>query len=182
MKNKGEDLFPTIIPRIGIFHIRHVHATYSLQFIQKMWYSTAPFFNRPWWSEDCKKALTGGDVKEGIKLYLKLYEALLRTKANHIHLCKCEEGKVVEVGYGNKKEKYTTIDELTKGVSSESFGNVIVSVKIESLPNSVQGDTRWFMDTNIELVDMLLNYIRFLGTGNWKRYLKSSLNFPIASL
>ena len=96
LKNKGEDLFPTIIPH-GWFSYRHVHAMYNLQFIQKMWYSTAPFFSRPWWTGTVKKALIGGDVKEGTNLHKKLYEALLRTKIKYIDTSKCDNRNIVEV-------------------------------------------------------------------------------------
>ena len=64
---------------------------------------------------------------------------------------------MVEKGHANKKEKYTTIDELRNRVSSKTF-NVIVSGNIESLPNSVQGDMGWLINTYIEMVDTLLNY------------------------
>ena len=83
---------------------------------------------------------------------------------------------MVEIGHANKKEKYTTIDELRKRVSSKTF-NVIVSGNIESLRNSVQGDMGWLINTHIEMVDTLLNYNIFyepvIGKGIWK----SSSNF-----
>ena len=89
----------------------------------------------------------------------------------------CEERNVVEVSHANKKEKYITIDKLRKGVSRETFENVIVSGNIESLPNSALGDMVWLMDTYIEMVDMLLNYKHFLQTGNWKGCLEVIFDF-----
>ena len=77
---------------------------------------------------------------------------------------------MVEVSQANKKGKFMPIDELRKGVSKETFENVIVSSNVESLPDSAPGDMGWLMDTYMEMVDMLLNYIHFLRTGNWKRY------------
>ena len=42
LKNKGKNLFPIIILyKVGF---RHEYAAHNLQFIQKIWYSTAPFF------------------------------------------------------------------------------------------------------------------------------------------
>ena len=42
LKNKRKNLFPIITLYKGGF--RHEYATHNLQFIQKIWYSTAPFF------------------------------------------------------------------------------------------------------------------------------------------
>ena len=53
-----------------------------------------------------KKALKGGDVKEGINIHKKLYEALLGMKIKYIDVSKCNEGKVVE--YLIKKKKRNT--------------------------------------------------------------------------
>ena len=44
-----------------------------------------------------KKALIGGDVKEGTNLHKKLYEALLRTKIKYIDASKCDNRNIVEV-------------------------------------------------------------------------------------
>ena len=54
---------------------------------------------------------------------------------------------------------------------------MIVSGSIESLRNSAPGDMEWLTDTYIEMVDMLLNYIHFLWTGNWKGYLEVLFDF-----
>ena len=42
-------------------------------------------------------------------------------KTKYINVSKCDEGEVVEAGHADKKEKYTTTDELKKSVSSETF-------------------------------------------------------------
>ena len=55
--------------------------------------------------ETVKKALGGGDVKEGINLHKKLYETLIRTKIKYIYVSKCGERNAVEVSHANKKEK-----------------------------------------------------------------------------
>ena len=97
-----------------------------------MWFSATPFFSRPWWT------LTVSDVKEGINLHKKLFEALLQTKIKYIDVSKCDERNVVEVSHSYNKERYITIDELRKGVSRETFENVIVSGDIESLLDQLQ--------------------------------------------
>ena len=178
LKNKGEDLFPTIILHrddfyIGMHMLRTINSLFKRCGIAQL-FSSAGFGVLG----TVKKALTGADVKEGINLHKKLCEALLRTKIKYINASKCDERNVIEVSHANKKEQYITIDKLRKGDSRETFENVIVSGNIELLPNSAPGDMGWLMDIYIEMVDMLLNYIHFLRTGNWKRYLDVLFDFP----
>ena len=54
---------------------------------------------------------------------------------------------------------------------------MIVCGNIESLPNSFPGDMAWLMNTYIEMVYILFNYIHFLRTGNWKGYLEDLFDF-----
>ena len=77
LKNKIEDLFPTIISHMGGFHIgmcmlRTIYSLFKRCGIVQL-LSSAGFGGLG----SKKKALTGGDVQEGIKLHKKLYEALL---------------------------------------------------------------------------------------------------------
>ena len=48
LENNGKGLFYYHNSTNGWFSYRHVHVMYYLQFIQKIRYSTAPFFSRPW--------------------------------------------------------------------------------------------------------------------------------------
>ena len=176
LKNKGEDLFPTTIPRMVGFHIGMcmLPTIYGL-FKRCGIVQLLPSAGLGGLGV-VKKELTGGDVKEGINLHKKLHEVLLRTKVKYNDVSKCDEQNVSEVSHDNKKEKYIAIDELGKGLSRETFENLIVSRNIKSLPNSALGDMRWLLDTYIKMVDMLLNYIYFLRTGNWKGYLEILFN------
>ena len=45
---------------------------------------------------------------------------------------------------------------LRQEVNRENFENIILKGKIELLPTSSYGDMAWFMDTYIEMVNMLL--------------------------
>lgn len=49
------------------------------------------------------------------------------------------------------------------GVSKEIFENVIVSGSIELFPSSAPDDTGWLIDTYIEMVDILFNYINLFA-------------------
>ena len=82
-KDIGKDLFPTIFSRMGGFHI----GMYMLRTIYNLFkrcdmlqlLSSAGLAGLG----TVKKALTGGDVKEGINLHKKLHERLLRTKIEY---------------------------------------------------------------------------------------------------
>ena len=112
-------------------------------------------------------------VREGINTHKKLYEALLQTKIKYIDVSKCNELNVVEVSHTNKKKKKRNPSQLIRKKGSQQ-GKLLEcdSSNIALLPNSPSGNMGWLMDTYIEMVDMLLNYIHFLQTGNWKRYLE----------
>ena len=145
LKSKSEDLFPTIILRMSGFHIdmQMLCINYNLfkrcgiaQLLSSVGLGGLGNLKKA----TLKKALTGGDVKEGINLHKNLCEALLEMKIKYIDVSKCDERKVVEIGYANKKEKNITVDELRKGVGRETFENVIASGNIESLSNSASDD------------------------------------------
>ena len=54
---------------------------------------------------------------------------------------------------------------------------ILLKGKIEPLPTSSHGDMAWFMDTYIEMVNMLLKFLYFLQTGNCKGYLEVLFEF-----
>ena len=54
---------------------------------------------------------------------------------------------------------------------------ILLKGKIEPLPTSSHGDMAWFMDTYIEMVNMLLKFLHFLQTGNCKGYLEVLFEF-----
>ena len=79
LKNTGGDLFHTIIPRMDGFHIgmcmlRTIYTLFRRCDIVQL-FSSAGL----WWTGDQKKT-TCGDIKEGINLHKKFYEAFLRMK------------------------------------------------------------------------------------------------------
>ena len=69
------------------------------------------------------------------------------------------------------------------GVSKEIFENVIVSGSIELFPSSAPDDMGWLIDTYIEMVDILFNYINLFAlvieNDIWK---PSLISLPIASI
>ena len=83
LESKDEDLCPTIIPRMGSFHIG-MCILRTICSLFKRWGLVQLFSSAGLGGlGTVKKALTGGDVKEGINLHKKLYEALLQTKMSN---------------------------------------------------------------------------------------------------
>ena len=130
LKSRCESLFPTIrhgrsffstIPsHIGLCMLRTIFSLFKRCGLVQL-RSSAGFGGLG----NVKKALTVGDVKEGINFYKKLHEALLRTKIKYIDVSIGDERNVVHVSQANKKEKNIIIDMLRQGVSKETFENVI---------------------------------------------------------
>ena len=146
LKDKGEDFIPTIIPRMGGFHIGMcmLRTIYSLfkrcGMLQLL--SSAGLGGLG----TVKKTLTGRNVKEGIILHKKLYEALLRTKIEYVDVFKHEAVKETDTASNDESDTV-----LRQEVNRENFENIILKGKIELLPTSSYGDMAWFMDTYIEM-------------------------------
>ena len=175
LKDKGEDLFPTIIPRVGGFYVGMcmLRTIYSLfkrcGMLQLL--SSAGLGGLG----TVKKALSGVDVKEGINLHKDLYEALLRTKIEYVDVIKHEAVKETDTGSNNESD--TVLTKLRQEVNKKNFKNMLLKGNIELLPTSSHVDMAWFMDTYIEMVNMLLNFLHFLRIGKC-----SSNSFRIVSV
>ena len=166
MKNQGNDRFPVIIPRMGGFHITicMLRTIYSLfnkaGFIQVL--SAAGLGGLG----SVKKALKGGDVNEGINLHKKMFEAVIRTKIQHLN--SLNDFKI---------ETASDVFEIFKtNMNSDSLKSVLDAGIVQKLPEMTDG-MAWFMDLYLEMVDMLLNFIHFLRTGNWMGYLEVIFQF-----
>ena len=107
-----------------------------------------------------KNVLTSGDTKEGSNLHKKLHEALLRTKIEYFDVFKHEAVKEIDTGSNDESDTVLTI--LRQEDKRENLENMLLKGKIEPLRTSSHGDMAWFMDTYIEVVNMLLNFLHFL--------------------
>ena len=168
LKNKGEDLFKSLIPRIGGFHIgmcmiRTIYGLFKRCGIVQLLSSSGLGG-----LGTVKKALSGGDVKEAINIYKKLYEALLRSKIEFLESTDSDNANITS---------NLLINQLKNKVNETNFELVAQSGEIKVLQNSSIGSMGWCMDTYIEMVDMLLNYLHFLRTGNWNGYLEVIFEF-----
>ena len=107
-----------------------------------------------------KNVLTSGDTKEGSNLHKNLHEALLRTKIEYFDVFKHEAVKEIDTGSNDESDTVLTI--LRQEDKRENLENMLLKGKIEPLRTSSHGDMAWFMDTYIEVVNMLLNFLHFL--------------------
>ena len=89
--------------------------------------------------------MAGGDLKEGINLYKKLYETLLRIKIEYFDVFKHEAVKEIVTGSNNQSD--TVLTKLRQKVNRANFENMgntgmreILKGKIEPLSTSSHGD------------------------------------------
>ena len=123
LKDKGQDLFPTIIPRMGGFDISMcmLRTIYSLlkRCCMLQLLSSAGLGGLG----TVKNVLTSGDTKEGSNLHKKLHEALLRTKIEYFDVFKHEAVKEIDTGSNNESD--TVLTKLRQEVNRKIFENVI---------------------------------------------------------
>ena len=110
-----------------------------------------------------KRTLKGGDVNEAIRLHKTLFESLVQTKIGYFDIKQSNESSL-------KLEAYK------EDISPDSTRTIISQDILLKIPEA-EGDIGWFMDLYIELVNMLLNFIHFVRTGNWEGYLEVKFEF-----
>ena len=113
-----------------------------------------------------KKALSGGDVKEGVQLYKLLFEAVLRSKVNYLM------GKHTVPWY--KKLVSSVTPELNYG----SVQKIVEDAQFQLLPQLEGNMSRW-LDSFLEMVNLLLCIIHFQRSGDWNGYLECLHEFMV---
>ena len=98
--------------------------------------------------------MTGGDVKQAMYLHKLIFEAIIRTKVKYCNYCSnvlTEEGRKL-------------LEDFPKCVNFENLSNLLQQLKpIQFIPGN--------MSSWIEMVNLLLNVIKFRRTGNWNNFL-----------
>ena len=111
-----------------------------------------------------KITLKGGDVKEEMRLHKTLFEALVRTKSGYFDIKLSDENSL-------KLEVYK------EDINPDSSRTIISQEILPKIP-AAEGVMGWFIGLYIELVNMLLNFIHFVRTGNWEEeYLEVIFEF-----
>ena len=101
-----------------------------------------------------KRTLKGGDVNEEMRLHKTLFEALVRTKSEYFDIKLSDENSL-------KLEVYK------EDINPDSSRTIISQEILPKIP-AAEGVMGWFIGLYIELVNMLLNFIHFVRTGNWE--------------
>ena len=167
LENDGKGVFKKIIPRMGGFHIlmcmlKTIYSLFkNIGFIQLL--SSAGMGGMG----TLRKFLKGGDVKEGIEVHKKLFEALMRTKLDYL----CANDVIVI-----NETLATDLESLISNVNSVTVDKV--QQKVESTNLSItEGNMGKLMDTYLEMVNLMLNFIHFTRKGNWNGYLEAIYEF-----
>ena len=167
LEHDGKDVFRKIVPRMGGFHIvmcmlKTINSLFkNFGFVQLL--NSAGLGGMG----TIKKCLQGGDVKEGIESYKKLFEALLRTKIEYM---------MNEGSFSINDELKQELNELINGINVEKVKTVQKLVNLGQFPEA-QGDMGKMMDIFLEMVNLLLNYIHFLRVGNFEGALEAIFEF-----
>ena len=115
-----------------------------------------------------RAAIKRGDVKDGIRYYKILYEAFLRSKIEYI------ANKEVDILKDESFEEAIpkACTKLTPGNNKE----LLAHPSMKSL-DDLEGTMSKWIESYIEMVNLLLNIIHFQRTGNWTGYLQAIHEF-----
>ena len=91
-------------------------------------------------------------------------EAIIRTKVKHFNYCS---------NFLTEEER-KLLDDFQKCVNFENLSNPLQQLKpIQFIP----GDTSCWIELYLEMVNLLLNVIKFQRTGNWNGFLQAIRSF-----
>ena len=168
----ADNAFKNVIVRMGGFHVilclmRSIYSRYrGYGFIELL--AQVGTLGGPGTIE---KGLNGGDVKAGVRLYKLLFEALYRIKFRYL-----EEVAIIPEDE-NISSFLTQIQEARGKLSFEMIQKLINSPQIQYYQSFVEGDMAHWIDSFLEMVDLLLNIIHFQRTGNWNGFLECVYKF-----
>ena len=114
-----------------------------------------------------RSAIRGGDIKPGIRYYKILYEAFARSKINFLENSTCEKSDEF------KNKICNSCNNINHDNSQIVLENHFSEASIPTFP----GDMSNWIQSLINMIDILLNMIHFQGTGNWEGYLQAIRKF-----
>ena len=97
--------------------------------------------------------MSGGDVKQAIYRHKLIFEAIVCTKVKHINYCSkflTEEGRKL-------------LEDFQKCVNFENLSNLLQQLKPIHF---ITGDMSCWIELYLEMVNLLLNVIKFQRNGN----------------
>ncbi len=185
--SEGRNDFDNVIVRMGGFHViicmlRTIHSRFKGSGIVELLSEAGVGAEGT-----IKSAINGSNVKQGVRYYKLIFEALLRTKLAYqektterqemVQAQDDSEGAFVimedtiEDGTLNQ-----AIDETCKNVTENNVNAVIFHPEMKA-NTPIPGDMASWMDSLIEMIDLMLNTIHFQRTGNWEGYLQAINEF-----
>ena len=160
MEKEGTAIFDKVIPQMGGFHIvlcmtRTIYSRFKHAGIVEL-FSSSELGGKG----TIKKALKVGDTKEVIYLYKLLFETFLRSKVEHLK---------------KSNELLPTVPEIPD-ICQSDIDSALDKGFIETLPN-LKGDMALWIESLIEIINMLINTIHFQRVGNCKGFLVAIRQF-----
>ena len=172
LEDEGNNVFDKIILRMGGFHViicllRTIYSRFKDSGMIEILSSSGLGGET-----SITYALKGGgDIKYGIHLRKKLYEALIRTKISY--LLKTDEQ--VKINFENFK---APVNSIRDNICEQNLQALIDDPSFQPLPK-LQGDMSEWLESYLEMVDLLLNIIHFQRIGNWEGYLQCLDESPL---
>ena len=169
LRKEDSLLYDSVIERMGSFHIllcvvRSIYSRYKgfgfVELLSEVGLGGAG---------SIENALKGGDFKMGIRYYKLLFEAIYRAKIEASGIL-CTETETE--GTLDKD----ILSEACVNLNANVIQNILENEQI-SMPSSVDGDMSMWLDSFLQMVDMLLNMIHFIRIGNWKGFLETIYEF-----
>ena len=114
-----------------------------------------------------QSVIRGGDVKPGIRYYKILYEAFTRSKLNFLENSTCEKSDEF------KNKICNLCNNINHNTSQIVLENHFDETSIPTFP----GDMSNWIQSLINMIDILLNMIHFQRIGNWEGYLQAIRKF-----
>ena len=197
-KQEGSNHFDNIVVRMGGFHIvmclmKAIYSRFQGSGIVELLAESGVGTEGA-----IKSGMNGTYVKQGLRYYKLLFESLLRTKVAYIEDVSARAPQSATETYvgtnhttlgmesGNKTDslpEMSTVDdismllsELSHNPSPESLEKVVCHPQMKLPPKLPGGMAQW-LDSLIEMVDLLLNIIHFQRIGNWDGYLEAIYEF-----
>ena len=167
LESEGKEVFKKIIPRMGGFHILMCMLKTIFSLFKNIGFIQLLNSVGMGGMGTIKKLFKGSDVKEGIELHKKLFEALLRTK---IDFLLANKNSIID------NDLAKDLDDVIGNASIKTVEVAQSKIQVNQIPQAV-GDMGRLMEIYLEMVNLMLNFIHFTRSGNWEGFLEACHEF-----
>lgn len=171
MDFEGSDIFTKLIPRMGGFHVIMCMLKTIYSRFKDSGLITWLVYSGCGGEGTITNALKGGDVKHAIHLHKLMYEAIVRSKVDHLK----DKGELNldESGIEEFFKEFLNGDSENKDLE---FIIEFIRTKIPEIPKLREG-MGGYLELYLEMVDLLLSTIYCQRTSNWDGYLQCIKEF-----